>query len=85
MDLMFGADYTDPDDFSAREFRLKELLRAQKLSAGPYFVVSDLQQISGHTSLLLLHDCGRFLRGNSHFIIYCHQHLTNANQVLLIL
>ena len=43
MDLMFGADYTDPDDFSAREFRLKELLRAQKLSAGPYFVVSDLK------------------------------------------
>ena len=51
MDLMFGADYTDPDDFSAREFRLKELLRAQKLSAGPYFVVSDLQQILGQTLL----------------------------------
>lgn len=40
MDLMFGTDNKDTDDFAAREFRLKELLRAQKLSAGPNFVVS---------------------------------------------
>lgn len=40
MDLMYGTESPDMDDFSAREFRLKELLRAQNLSAGPNFVVS---------------------------------------------
>jgi len=45
---MFGADGDVGgivDSYEAREFRLKELLRAQKLSAGPCFMVSQEFQL----------------------------------------